>query len=193
MYHGFSNRCTTRQTDSTVGVHELHFVSTTYTSSSFSVALIWPSRFDWALKNNYLSIYLLLLPPPPLPPPPLMTIRQAFDHYCHLSSACWVLLWIRSPPNSAMDYMSRSLTCVRDHSYACMYTQGLGTPRLRCQHNIFDSEKLISVFLVLQMAFELGWWNAESDVLPIEAPRYSKYPFGQSAVRRFRARQPGSE
>ena len=32
-----------------------------------------------------------------------------------------------------------SLICVRDHSYACVYTQGLSTAT--SQHNIFDSEK----------------------------------------------------
>ena len=38
-----------------------------------------------------------------------------------------------------------SLTCVRDHSHACVYTQGLGTPT-ESQH-IFYSEKLITFFL----------------------------------------------
>ena len=32
------------------------------------------------------------------------------------------------------------LTCVRDHSFTCVYTRGLGTPTAS-QHNIFDSEK----------------------------------------------------
>ena len=41
-----------------------------------------------------------------------------------------------------------SLTCIRDHSCACVYTQGLGTPTAS-QHNIFDSEKLSQIFLVL--------------------------------------------
>ena len=31
--------------------------------------------------------------------------------------------------------------CVREHSCACVYTQGLGT-LTASQHNIFDSEKL---------------------------------------------------
>ena len=34
-----------------------------------------------------------------------------------------------------------SLACVCDHSYACVYTQGLGTPTAS-QHNILDLEKL---------------------------------------------------
>ena len=35
-----------------------------------------------------------------------------------------------------------ALTCVRDHSYACVsYTWGLGTPTVS-QHNILDSEEL---------------------------------------------------
>ena len=39
-----------------------------------------------------------------------------------------------------------SVTCVRDHSYACIiiYTRGLGTPTAT-QH-IFDSEKLVTFF-----------------------------------------------
>ena len=43
-------------------------------------------------------------------------------------------------------WTTRSLTCVRDHSYACVYTRGLGTP-IANQHNAFDSEKL-SQFIV---------------------------------------------
>ena len=41
-----------------------------------------------------------------------------------------------------------SLTCVRDHSYACVYTPGgwLGTPTVS-QHNICDSEKLSQIFI----------------------------------------------
>ena len=41
------------------------------------------------------------------------------------------------------------VTCVHNHSYACvrMYTQGLGTPTTS-QHNSFDPEKL-HIFLVL--------------------------------------------
>ena len=36
------------------------------------------------------------------------------------------------------------LTCVRDHSYACVYARGLGTPTTS-PHNIFDSEKLTNI------------------------------------------------
>ena len=41
-----------------------------------------------------------------------------------------------------------SLTCIRDHFYACVYTRGLSTPTVS-QHNILDSEKLTRFFLVL--------------------------------------------
>ena len=34
------------------------------------------------------------------------------------------------------------VTCVRHHSYACLYTRGLVTPTAASQNNIFDSEKL---------------------------------------------------
>ena len=40
-----------------------------------------------------------------------------------------------------LTWTTGSLTCVRDHSYACVFTQGLGTPTTS-QHNIFDSENL---------------------------------------------------
>ena len=57
-----------------------------------------------------------------------------------------------------------SLTCVRNHSYACVciiiYKRGLGTPTAS-QHNIFDLEKLSQSFLVLLTGFELrvfGSW-----------------------------------
>ena len=42
----------------------------------------------------------------------------------------WTLTWTTG-----------SLTSVRDHSCACVYTRGLGTPATS-QHNTFDSEKL---------------------------------------------------
>ena len=42
-----------------------------------------------------------------------------------------------------------SLSCVCDHSCACVYTRGLGTPTAS-QHNIFD----LKVFLVLLTVFE---------------------------------------
>ena len=40
-----------------------------------------------------------------------------------------------------LTWATGSLTCVRDHSYACVYiyTWGLGTPTVS-QHNIFDSD-----------------------------------------------------
>ena len=85
--------------------------------------------------------------------------------------------WLRVP------LWPSSLLCVRQHSYACVYTQGLGTPTAS-QHNIFDLEKLSQSFLVL--------WSLdlESDALPIELPHYpmlshavsthrkSAWPFG---------------
>ena len=44
--------------------------------------------------------------------------------------------------------------CVRDQSYACVYTRELGTPTTSPQ-NIFDSEKLTS-FHVLLTGLEQG-------------------------------------
>ena len=51
--------------------------------------------------------------------------------------------------------------CVRDYSYACIYTQGLGTPTAS-QHNVFDSENLSQFHIVLihltQAGFEPIFW-----------------------------------
>ena len=46
-------------------------------------------------------------------------------------------------------YTAGSLTCVRDHSYACVYTRRLGTPPTASQHDIFDLDKLSQIVLVL--------------------------------------------
>ena len=40
------------------------------------------------------------------------------------------------------------LTCVRDYSYACVFTRGLGTPTAS-QHNVLDLEKLSQFVIVL--------------------------------------------
>ena len=74
-----------------------------------------------------------------------------------------------------MDYTG-SLTCVglRDHSYVCVYTRGLGTPTAS-QYNIFDPEKLSQMFLVLLIDSggirTSGLFDLESDTLPTEPPR----------------------
>ena len=40
--------------------------------------------------------------------------------------------------HQTLTWTTQSLMCIRDHSYVCVYTQGL----IGRQHNIFDSEKL---------------------------------------------------
>ena len=76
-------------------------------------------------------------------------------HYPPLTKycACWVFSCFHNPVNS-----TRSLTCERNHSYACVYTRGLGTPAVS-QHNIFYSEKL-TIFLVLLT--QVGWVRTSS-------------------------------
>ena len=54
-----------------------------------------------------------------------------------------------------LTWTSGSSLCVRDHSCACVYTRGLGMPTAS-QHNIFDSEKLLQIFLVLMTGFKPG-------------------------------------
>ena len=66
--------------------------------------------------------------------------------------------------------MNTNHTPVRTSSFLCVriHTR-LGTPGAS-QHNIFDSEKLITFFLVLMTGFELGSCNGKSDALPLEPP-----------------------
>ena len=55
--------------------------------------------------------------------------------------------------HQTLTWTSGSLKCVHDHSYACIYTQRLGTQTMS-QHNIFDSEKLSQIFVMLLIGFE---------------------------------------
>ena len=51
-----------------------------------------------------------------------------------LFSACWVFSCFRNPQNSDMTTESSSLTCVRYHSYACVYIHtGVGQ-QIASQH-----------------------------------------------------------
>ena len=53
-----------------------------------------------------------------------------------------------------LTWMTASSTCVRDHSHACVYTQGVkGTPTAS-QHHIFDSEQLSQIVLSSGRGFE---------------------------------------
>ena len=75
------------------------------------------------------------------------------------TSACWVFRV--SVIHQTLTWTTGFLTCVCDHAYACMYTRrgggggGVGTSTAS-QPNIFDSEKLSQIFLVLltQAGFE---------------------------------------
>ena len=62
---------------------------------------------------------------------------------CHVSVNISHLLNTGAPTSSSL--RTGSITCVHDHSYACIYTQGLGT-LTSSQHNILDSENLSQVF-----------------------------------------------
>ena len=62
------------------------------------------------------------------------------------TSACWIISCFRKPPNSDLTWTTGSLTCVRrDHSYACVYPRGLGTPTTS-QYNIFELGKTLTTF-----------------------------------------------
>ena len=66
------------------------------------------------------------------------------------SYKCVLGLFVFFVTHRTLTWITGSLKCVRDHSHACVYTFGLGTPTAS-QHNIFDSEKLED-FLVLLTA-----------------------------------------
>ena len=63
------------------------------------------------------------------------------------TSACWVFLRFRNPPNSDMDYR---IFDVRTWSFLCVHIcihMEVGHTNSVGQHNIFDSKKLISFLL----------------------------------------------
>ena len=69
-----------------------------------------------------------------------------------------------------LTWTTGSLTCLRDHYYAYVYTRGLGTSTAS-QHNICDSENLSQRFLAFLAGSSLWSLDLESDVLIIEPPR----------------------
>ena len=87
-------------------------------------------------------------PPPPLPPLIYFLLFVS-------TSACWIFSSFGTPPNSDMDHMvinvrNRSFLCARIHTgVADEHT----TPTTS-QLNIFDSEKLSQICLVLLTGFE---------------------------------------
>ena len=52
-----------------------------------------------------------------------------------------------------LTWTTGSLTCLCGHSYACIYTQGCGTPTAS-QNNIFDLESRVFLVLLMQTVFE---------------------------------------
>ena len=111
---------------------------------------------DWALKANYLPIYChflnlihFIIPfgkfGPPYPGRNTSAARVALRSY---TSACWGVFFRVSVIHQTLTGTTGSLTCVRDNSYECVYTRGLATPTAS-QHNIFDTEKLWQICLVL--------------------------------------------
>ena len=72
------------------------------------------------------------------------------------------------PLSRTLIWVTISVTCVRDHPYACVYTRALGTQTMS-HHNICDpTNKCLRCFSVLLTGFQLGSWNVKSEVLPIE-------------------------
>ena len=90
----------------------------------------------------------------------LFTVQKYFFLSSWQQSACWVFSCVRNPPNSDLTWTAGSLTCVRGHSYACVYTQGLGTPP-SSQHIVLYSE---------QLSFLCPWRGVRTSSLWISSP-----------------------
>ena len=60
-------------------------------------------------------------------------------------------------PNSDMDYRI-FLTCVRDHSYECIYTQGLGTPTDKSAQHFWLGKTLTNFSCAPDRVRTLGLW-----------------------------------
>ena len=76
-----------------------------------------------------------------------------------------------------MEYRIFSLTCIHGHSYACVYTQWLGTSTAS-EHSIFDSEKLIEFPCdgIQTRAMECEVWHSTNWATP--PPQWWKSPLG---------------
>ena len=71
-----------------------------------------------------------------------------------------------------MTWTTGSLTCVRDYSYACVYTRGLIGTSTASRHNIIDSKKLTHFACAPDWIRTIRPLDHESDALPIEPPRH---------------------
>ena len=97
---------------------------------------------------------------------------------------CAVFSYFCNPPNSHIDYRMFNIC---DHSYGCVYTQGLGTPTMS-QHNILTHRQQVSTtfwvtdnelaqhfdyhkfFLCSGQGSNLGSLDLESMLLPLSHP-----------------------
>ena len=83
-----------------------------------------------------------------------------------------------------LTWTTGSVTCVRDHSYACLNTRGLGTPTAS-QRSIFDSEKLSHNFFLCSFltGFEpRGLWISSPTLYQLSHPRHNPPPLPPTPV-----------
>ena len=82
-----------------------------------------------------------------------------------------------------LTWTTGSLTCVRDHSDACVYTLRLGT-LTASQRNIVDSQKTHKIVLCSLRGSNLGSWNPldffEADALSTEPSRHPRQKYDKS-------------
>ena len=75
-------------------------------------------------------------------PPPLRQSHSSSRVQVHAGYSCVSII------HRTLTWATGSFTCVHGLSYACVYTQGLGTPTAS-QHSLFDSEKVKVCFVPL--------------------------------------------
>ena len=71
--------------------------------------------------------------------------------------------------HQSLTWTTGSLTCVRDHSYACVYTQGLGT-LTTSQHNILTKKNSHKFVLCSGQSSNLGYLDLESMLYQLSHP-----------------------
>ena len=127
----------------------------------------------------YICILYTLLSQWEFPP---WEIWVAFSKESQLQQSCYTQLkqikvhagsFCVSIIHGTLTWMTGSLTCVRDHSYACVYTRGLGIPTAS-QHNIFDSEKLPNFSCAPDAGGvrNYGLWISSPTLYQLSYPRY---------------------
>ena len=95
-----------------------------------------------------------------------------------------------SVTHQTLTWATGSLTCVHDHSYACAYTQGLGTP-ITSQHNILTQKNCHKFFLCSGRGSNLWSLDLESMLYTLSHPRWAGEKVDMRVTGGLRLQAPG--